>query len=82
MLLYRKSHLTPLRRIDAEPRRVILSQRGFPPDFQVEDFDVYLYSNGREIPTNCSEKQIALTRDEARTNDGPAFKGVKAQSSH
>ncbi|MEZ5276916.1 MAG: hypothetical protein R3F07_11100 [Opitutaceae bacterium] len=61
----RKFHLQTIDGISAEPKEITLLQEGFPPGFQVEDSDIYLYSMGREIPTNLSEKQVALTRDEA-----------------
>jgi hypothetical protein len=61
----RKFFVKVLEKISREPVTVRLLQGGFPEGFQVEDFNLYLYSGGREVPSNLSDKQVALTRDEA-----------------
>lgn len=63
--VFRKFHLEVVDGIGTVPRTVRLLQRGFPPGFAVDDYEVFLYSGRREVPTNLSDKQIALTRDEA-----------------
>lgn len=62
---FRKFHLEVLDGIGPEPRSVRLLQGGFPQGFGVENFELFLYSGRREVPTNLSDKQVALTRDEA-----------------
>lgn len=63
--VHRKYQVKVLEGIGREPVSVRMIQGGFPEGFEVDDCDVYLYSNGREVPTNLSAKQVALTRDEA-----------------
>lgn len=53
-------------RLDSKPRRVYIMQTGLPPGYEVVRTDVYLFSNGKEIPTNLSEKRLGITYDEAR----------------
>jgi len=38
---------------------------GFPPGFELEECQVHLYNEGREIPTDFAQKRVPLTRDEA-----------------
>jgi len=62
---FRKFMVQVLDRVGREPASIRFRQGGFPAGFEVDDSRLYLYSRGREVPTNLSEKQIALTTDEA-----------------
>jgi len=50
--------------IDNEPGKVTILQGGFPPGFVLEKYQIHLYDNGSEIPTNLSENKIGMTRSE------------------
>ncbi len=39
---------------------------GFEPGFVINDVVVHVYSHGKELATNLSERPVALTRDQAR----------------
>ena len=52
--------------IGPEPRTVKIRKLGFEPGFTIKDVNLHVYTNGKEIATNRSEKNYALTRDEAR----------------
>lgn len=62
---FRKFMVSVLDGISPEPVSIQLLQGGFPAGFEVDEFNIYLYSGGREVPTNLSDKQVALTEDEA-----------------
>ncbi|RKX32740.1 MAG: hypothetical protein DRP71_11580 [Verrucomicrobia bacterium] len=62
---FRKFRVRVLDGISREPVSIQLLQGGFPVGFEVDEFNIYLYSGGREIPTTLSDKQVALTADEA-----------------
>jgi hypothetical protein len=62
---FRKFMVKVLNRISPDPVSIRLLQDRFPAGFEVEEFNLYLYSGGKEIPTNLSDKQVALTTDEA-----------------
>lgn len=51
--------------IGSEPRRVRLTRGGFPPGYDLQDFQVHLYDGGQEIGTTVSAKRVPLTADEA-----------------
>jgi hypothetical protein len=51
--------------IDNHPTSVDILEGGFPPAFELKDFEVHLYNQGEEIATNVSAKRVELTRDEA-----------------
>ena len=51
--------------IDNHPTSVDILEGGFPPGFDLKDFEVHLYNQGEEIATNVSSKRVELTRDEA-----------------
>jgi len=53
-------------RLDSKPRRVYILQTGLPPGYEVLNTDVYLFTNGKELPTNLSEKRLSITHEEAR----------------
>lgn len=52
--------------IGPEPRNVKIRKLGFEPGFTIKDVNLHVYTNGKEIATNRSEKNYALTRDQAR----------------
>lgn len=52
--------------IGPEPRKVKIRKLGFDPGFTIADVNLHVYTNGKEIATNRSEKNFALTRDQAR----------------
>jgi hypothetical protein len=51
--------------IDAHPTNVHLVEDGFPPDFELVDFQLHLYNRGEEVATTVSSERVELTRDEA-----------------
>jgi hypothetical protein len=51
--------------INHEAKKVHVEQGGFPPGFELQDFQVHLYNQGEEIATTVAPKRVALTRDEA-----------------
>lgn len=50
-----------------EPRRVRIVSQGFRADAEIDDIDLHVFRNGRELVSNLSDKQFSLTRDEALT---------------
>lgn len=61
-----------------EGNQIRIFAAGFPGNFQLMDATVALFDQGREIATNLSEKQVAVTREQAllylrfeRKNDNP-----------
>jgi hypothetical protein len=54
-----------LARVDAKPRRFHLLRAGLPPGYELERCEVHLFERGREVPTNVSARQVAITTDEA-----------------
>jgi hypothetical protein len=52
--------------IGPEPRNIKVRKTGFDPGFTIKDINVHVYTNGKEIATNRSEKNFALTREQAR----------------
>ena len=55
----------PLQVIGREPVKIHVEQGGFPPGFDLEDFQVHVYNRGEEIATTAAPKRMELTRDEA-----------------
>ncbi len=51
--------------IGSKPTGVDVLQGGMPPGFEIEEVQVHLYDNGREIPTEVSPKRVPLSRDDA-----------------
>lgn len=52
-------------RLDQKPRQIKVVKEGLPRKFKVLDVKLHIYRNGQELVTDKSEKQFALTRDEA-----------------
>ena len=52
--------------IGPEPRKIKVRKTGFQPGFTIKDVNVHVYTHGKEIATNRSEKNFSLTRDQAR----------------
>jgi len=51
--------------IDIHPKSIDVFEGGFPPGFELKDYEVHLYNQGQEIATNVSSKRVELSRDEA-----------------
>ena len=51
--------------IGAKPTKVELLHGGFPLGFEIEELQVHLYNEGKEIPTDVAQKRVPLTREEA-----------------
>ena len=51
--------------IDAKESDVHFVQAGFPPGFELIDYQMHLYDNGREIATNVAPERTMLTREGA-----------------
>ncbi|HTH47394.1 MAG TPA: hypothetical protein VMB21_07780 [Candidatus Limnocylindria bacterium] len=51
--------------IGSKPTWIDVIHGGFPPGFELDEVQVHLYSNGREIPTEVAPKRVALSRDDA-----------------
>ena len=51
--------------IGAKPTKVAILHGGYPPGFEIEELQVHLYNEGREIPTEVAQKRVPLSRDEA-----------------
>ncbi len=51
--------------IDERGKKIHIVEGGFPPDFELREYQVHLYDRGVEIATNVSAKRVELTRDEA-----------------
>lgn len=60
-------HLRTLDDITPKPRKVHLFDGGLPPGFKLLAHEFHIYSGGREVATNLSDKRIELTEDEAFT---------------
>lgn len=52
-------------RIDHKPRRVRIVKQGMPGEFKVRDVKMHIYRNGQELVSDQSDKQYALTREQA-----------------
>jgi hypothetical protein len=51
--------------IDAHPTTVRFSETGYPPEYELLDFQLHLYDKGTEIATSISQDRVEMTRDEA-----------------
>ena len=51
--------------IDAHPVRVQFEETGYPPEYELLDFQFHLYNKGKEVATSISDKRVDMTRDEA-----------------
>jgi hypothetical protein len=51
--------------INSKPRKINMTQGGFPPGFVMEDFKVHLYDRSQELATNVVDKRVDLTYSEA-----------------
>ena len=51
--------------IDANRRTISVNEIGFPPGFELLDFELHLFHRGEELATNLSRKRVELTGDEA-----------------
>jgi hypothetical protein len=51
--------------IGREPTKIRIEQGGFPPGFELQNFQVHLYNRGEEIATTAAPKRMELTREEA-----------------
>ncbi|HEY4988446.1 MAG TPA: hypothetical protein VII09_01495 [Opitutaceae bacterium] len=60
-LVYARS-LNP---IDSHVTNVHFTEGGFPPNFELVDFQMHLYNRGVEVATSVSSKRVELTVDEA-----------------
>jgi hypothetical protein len=60
-MVYAKS-LNP---IDEHLSHVHFVEEGFPPDYELLDFQLHIYNRGEEIATNVAADRVELTRDEA-----------------
>jgi len=49
----------------SKPAKVEILHGGFPPGFEIEDLQVHLYNEGKEVPTDVAQKRVPLSRDEA-----------------
>lgn len=52
--------------VGPEPRNIHVRKTGFKPGFTIKDVNVHVYTHGKEIATNRSEKNVALTHAQAR----------------
>lgn len=52
-------------KLDEKPRRVRIIKQGMPGEFKIRDIKMHVYRNGQELVTDKSDKQYALTRDQA-----------------
>ncbi|HEY1792126.1 MAG TPA: hypothetical protein VGG34_04350 [Opitutaceae bacterium] len=60
-LIYAKS----LHPIDEHLLHVHFEEDGFPPLYEIVDFQVHIYNRGEEVATNLARDRVELTRDEA-----------------
>ncbi len=51
--------------IDRRPQAVHLFRGGFPRGYQLVNFQIHLYNEGREIATSAASNQVGMTKDEA-----------------
>ncbi|MCF3650127.1 hypothetical protein [Synoicihabitans lomoniglobus] len=52
--------------VGREKRRIKIRKTGFTPGYEIKEVKLHLYSRGKELGTNLSEKNLPLTRDQAR----------------
>jgi hypothetical protein len=58
-------HARPLNVIDSKPQHVHFLAGGFPPGYELINFELHLYNMGSEIATNVAPKRVEYTLDEA-----------------
>jgi hypothetical protein len=58
-------HIEPVGELGPKPRKVALTQIGFPPGFISGQVSVHLYSGSLELATNLSEGRVDLTAADA-----------------
>ncbi len=51
--------------IDRNSQRVAFTEGGFPPGFELTEFQIHLYSGKDEVATSVSANRVALSRDDA-----------------
>ena len=51
--------------IGAKPTKVAILHGGYPPGFEIEELQVHLYNEGKEVPTDIAQKRVPLSREEA-----------------
>ncbi|MDB4473783.1 hypothetical protein N9023_02155 [Opitutaceae bacterium] len=51
--------------IDSTPKPLRIRKDNMPEGFELKDIDLHVYREGQEIASGLSEKQFALTREEA-----------------
>jgi hypothetical protein len=51
--------------IDAHPKHIHILEGGFPPAFELTNFQVHIYDHGRELASNVAPKHMTLTGEEA-----------------
>jgi len=51
--------------IDSHPKHIHILEGGFPPGFELTNFQVHLYDHGRELASNVAPKHMTLTGEEA-----------------
>ena len=54
-----------LESIGAKPTKVAILHGGYPPGFEIEELQVHLYNEGKEVPTDIAQKRVPLSREEA-----------------
>jgi hypothetical protein len=58
-------HIEPVGELGPKPRKVALTQTGFPPGFTRGQVSLHLYSGSLELATNLSEGRVDLTAADA-----------------
>jgi hypothetical protein len=58
-------HVEPIGELGPKPRKVTLTQVGFPSGFILGKVSLHLYSDSFELATNLSEDRVDLTADDA-----------------
>lgn len=54
-----------LGQVDETPRTIRIHEGGLPFGYELENVEVHIYEQGREVATNVSPKRVDLTREEA-----------------
>ena len=56
----------PVGAIGPEPRKIKIRKTGFKPGFTIEEVKLHLYTHGKELATNLSERAVDMTLQQAR----------------
>ena len=56
----------PVGSIGPEPRKIKIRKTGFQPGFTIEEVKLHVYTHGKELATNLSERAVEMTREQAR----------------